>query len=74
MTTVLPIKKQDRTITLDVQKLIKAVNGEIILTDDEFRRADLNNDGIISIDEAQMIIKYINNAIDSFEFGDNKDE
>ena len=53
--------------TKDALMLIKAINDDIILTDDEFRRADLNNDNNLSSVEALRILQYINGNVNTLE-------
>ena len=40
---------------------------ELDLSDDEFKRADLNKDGILSSSEALRILQYINGNVNSLE-------
>ena len=58
----------DGTVTTkDALMIIRAINEELILTDDEFRRADLNKDGILSTFEALRILQYINGNVTTLE-------
>ena len=38
-----------------------------IMTDDEFKRADLNEDGVLSSMEALRILQYINGNVTTLE-------
>ena len=49
--------------TKDALMLIQCLNEDIILTDDEFKRADLNSDGKLSSVEALRILQYINGNV-----------
>ena len=49
--------------TKDALMIIQAVNGDLIMTDDQFKRADLNKDGILSSMEALRILQYINGNV-----------
>lgn len=53
--------------TKDALMIIKALNGEIILTDDQFTRADLNKDELLSSVEALRILQFINGNVNSLE-------
>ena len=53
--------------TKDALMLMKCINGELILTDDEFKRADLNKDGVLNSSEALRILQYINGKINTLE-------
>ena len=54
----------DGTITTrDALMIMKAKNDDIILTDDQFIRADLNKDGVLSSSEALRILQYINGKV-----------
>lgn len=58
----------DGLITVkDAYMILNHIYGEIILTDDQFRRADLNNDGILSTSEALRILQYINGNVTSLQ-------
>lgn len=51
----------DGTVTTkDALMLMQCLNEDIILSDDEFKRADLNGDGALSAVEALRILQYIN--------------
>ena len=52
----------------DAHMLLAAIYGEILLTDDQFIRADLNADGVLSTAEALRILQYINGTITSLTF------
>ena len=49
--------------TKDALMIIQANNGDLLLTDDQFKRADLNNDGVLSSVEALRILQYINGNV-----------
>lgn len=53
--------------TRDALMILRAINDEILLTQDEFDRADLNHDGELSSFEVLRILQYINGNIDSLE-------
>lgn len=53
--------------TKDALMLIQAINGDLLLTDDQFKRADLNKDGELSSMEALRILQYINGKITTLE-------
>lgn len=53
--------------TKDALMIIKAINNEIILSDDQFRRADLNKDNTLSTFEALRILQYINGNVNTLE-------
>lgn len=53
----------DGVITTKDALIIQAVNGDLIMTDDQFKRADLNKDGILSSMEALRILQYINGNV-----------
>ncbi len=54
----------DNTITTkDALMIMQAINGDLILTDDQFKRANLNNDTILSSVEALRILQYINGNV-----------
>jgi len=58
----------DGTVTTkDALMLMQAINEERILTDDEFKRADLNRDGVLSSMEALRILQYINGNVNTLE-------
>lgn len=58
----------DGTVTTkDALMLMQAINEERILTDDEFKRADLNKDGVLSSVEALRILQYINGNVNTLE-------
>lgn len=46
---------------------MQSINGDLILSDDEFKRADLNGDGVLSSAEALRILQYVNGKITSLE-------
>ncbi len=54
----------DGTITTkDALMIIQSINGDLIMKDDEFQRADLNKDGVLSSVEALRILQYINGNV-----------
>jgi hypothetical protein len=56
----------DGTVTTkDALMLMQCLGGNLILSDDEFKRADLNVDGILSAVEALRILQYVNGKITS---------
>jgi hypothetical protein len=58
----------DGTITTkDALMLIQSINGDLLLTDDQFRRADLNKDNVLSSVEALRILQYINGNVNTLE-------
>ena len=56
----------DGTVTTkDALMLMQCINDDLILSDDQFKRADLNVDGILSAVEALRILQYVNGKITS---------
>ncbi len=53
--------------TKDALMIIKAINGDLLLSDDEFKKADLNGDGGLSSVEALRILQYINGNVTSLD-------
>ena len=53
--------------TKDALMIMQAINGDLILTDDQFQRADLNKDGQLSSVEALRILQYINGNVSTLE-------
>ncbi len=53
--------------TKDALMIIKHINGQIILTDDQFHRADLNKDGVLNSTEALRILQYVNGNVTTVE-------
>lgn len=53
--------------TKDALMMMQAIDDIIILTDDQFKRADLNKDGVISSVEALRILQYINGKVTTLE-------
>ena len=51
----------------DALMLMKCLEGSLILSDDEFKRADLNSDGRLSAAEALRILQYVNGKINTLE-------
>lgn len=58
----------DGTVTTkDALMLMQSINGDLILTDDQFKRADLNGDNVLNSMEALRILQYINGNVASLE-------
>ncbi len=58
----------DGTVTTkDALMLIQSINGDLLLTDDQFRRADLDKDEVLSSVEALRILQYINGNVNTLE-------
>ena len=53
--------------TKDALMLMQCLNGDLLLSDDEFKRADLNGDGELSSAEALRILQYINGKVSTLE-------
>lgn len=53
--------------TKDALMMMQVINGDRILTDDAFKRADLNKDGILSSVEALRILQYVNGKVTTLE-------
>lgn len=53
--------------TKDALMLMQCLNGDLILSDDEFKRADLNGDGTLSSAEALRILQYVNGKVTTLE-------
>ena len=53
--------------TKDALMLMTCLNGDLILSDDEFKRADLNGDGQLSSAEALRILQYVNGKVTTLE-------
>ena len=53
--------------TKDALMIMQSINGDLLLTDDQFRRADLNKDGVLSSVEALRILQYINGNVSTLE-------
>ena len=53
--------------TKDALMLMQCINGDLLLSDDQFKRADLNSDGILSSVEALRILQYINGKLTTLE-------
>ncbi len=53
--------------TKDALMLMQCLNGDLILSDDEFKRADLNKDNVLSSVEALRILQYINGKVTTLE-------
>lgn len=56
--------------TKDALMIIRAINDELILTDDQFHRADLNKDGVLNTFEALRILQYINGNVTSVDMSE----
>ncbi len=58
----------DNTVTTkDALMIMQSINGDLLLTDDQFKRADLNEDGVLSSVEALRILQYINGKVNTLE-------
>lgn len=58
----------DGTITTkDALMIMQAINGDKLLTDDQFKRADLNKNGNLDSVEALRILQYINGKVTTLE-------
>ncbi len=53
--------------TKDALMIMKAINGDILLTDDQFTKADLNGDGVLTSSEALRILQYINGNVTNLD-------
>lgn len=53
--------------TKDALMIMKHIEGKLILKDDEFKRADLNDDKKLNASEALKILQYINGKIPSLK-------
>ena len=53
--------------TKDALMIMQAINGDLILTDDQFKKADLNKDGNLSSVEALRILQYINGNVTTLQ-------
>lgn len=53
--------------TLDAQMMMDSVTGKINLTDDQFKRADIDGDEKINAKEIYAVLQYINGNINSFD-------
>ena len=53
--------------TKDALMIMQAINGDLILTDDQFQKADLNKDGELSSVEALRILQYINGNVTTLQ-------
>lgn len=51
----------------DALMLMQCLGGELILTDDQFHRADLNGDEVLSAAEALRILQYVNGKVTTLE-------
>ena len=49
--------------TKDALMLMQCLNDDLILSDDEFKRADLNGNGVLEAAEALRILQYINGKV-----------
>ena len=47
--------------------IMQAINGDKLLTDDQFKRADLNKNGNLDSVEALRILQYINGKVTTLE-------
>ena len=53
--------------TKDALMIMQCINGDLIMTDDEFKRADLNGDNELSSVEALRILQYINGNVSTLD-------
>lgn len=53
--------------TKDALMLMQCLSGDLLLTDDAFKRADLNGDNVLSSAEALRILQYVNGKVNSLE-------
>ena len=53
--------------TKDALMMMQHMNGEIVLTDDQFKRANLDKDTVISAVEVLCVLQYVNGKITSLE-------
>ena len=53
--------------TKDALMLMQCLNGDLLLEDDAFHRADLNSDGQLSSAEALRILQYVNGKVTTLE-------
>ena len=53
--------------TRDALMIMQCINGDLIMTDDEFKRADLNGDNELSSVEALRILQYINGNVSTLD-------
>ena len=49
--------------TKDALMILQGLKGDLILSDDQFHRADLNCDDVLSSSEALRILQYINGNV-----------
>ena len=53
-------------LSIETKEILTA-DCEILLTDDQFKRADLNGDNVLSSSEALRILQYINGKVSTLE-------
>ena len=53
--------------TKDALMIMQCINGDLIMTDDEFKRANLNGDEELSSVEALRILQYINGNVSTLD-------
>ncbi len=53
--------------TKDAVMMVQTISKDLILTDDQFKRADLNKDGVLSSKEALRILQYIDGNVKTLE-------
>ena len=53
--------------TKDALMIMQSINGDLLLSDDQFKRADLNKDNVLSSVEALRILQYINGNVSTLE-------
>ena len=56
-----------RITVTDALRVLRAINGKVILNQDEFARADLDGNGKLTAAEALLILKYANGEIGSLQ-------
>ena len=53
--------------TRDALMIMQAINGDLLLTPDQFTRADLDKNGVLNTFEALRILQYINGNVSTLE-------
>jgi hypothetical protein len=53
--------------TKDALMIMQYINGDLLLSDDEFQRANLNGDNVLSSVEALRILQYINGNVNTLD-------
>ena len=67
LSTVGDVDGDGQVSTKDALMLMQAIEGSRILTDDQFRRADLNKNDVLEAVEALRILQYVNGKITTLE-------